>query len=298
MSVRLDDIDYFLAVVQCGQLRAAAEQLNLSQPALTKAIQRLEAEVGFPLFARSNRGMRLTRAAEHFYECTRSLRGGLSEAVREAQDLHLGSMGVLRVGISPLHAASHFVPASLRLHQQRPAAKLSVMINLNDVLLAALRRGEIELCIHAVPASVPEDLDVQPLFTDDIRMVVRPGHPLVQKSKLRLADLVGAHWMLPPAGVQVRRSIEALFTHADLPAPSVAIEVNNSATSIYGLLLNSDLIGIASAVTLRSSAGQGLVALPLNEGRFARQIGLFTRHNHALSHLAQRFVEVLMQSNR
>lgn len=158
MAVRLDDIDYFLAVVAHGQVRRAAAELGVSQPAVTKGVQRLERELGFPLFQRGSRGMKLTAVAEHFHERTRSVRANLGDAIQEAADLHLGAMGVLRVGVSPLYAQRIFVPAYLQLHRQRPAARIVVNINLNYVLLAALRRGDVDLSINALPRAMPEDL--------------------------------------------------------------------------------------------------------------------------------------------
>src|SRR5687767_6896650 len=80
MALRLDDIDYFLAVARHRQVRRAALDLGLSQPAVTKGIQRLEQELGFPLFTRSRRGMELTAVAEQFHERVRTLRNSLGEA--------------------------------------------------------------------------------------------------------------------------------------------------------------------------------------------------------------------------
>lgn len=298
MTVRLDDIDYFLAVVRHGQVRRAALELGVSQPAVTKGIQRLERELGFPLFERSSRGMKLTGVAEHFHERTRSLRANLGDAIREASDLHLGALGVLRVGVSPLYVQNVFVPACLQLHRQRPAARLVVNINLNDVLLTALRRGDIDLSINALPARMPEDLQAVPLLADDLCLVVRPGHPLLARRRLRLADLAAAQWMLPGPGVAARRSIDAMFDRAGLPPPQVSVEVSNTAPQLTALLTHSDLIGVASESMLTRRAGQQLAVLPLPEARFARQIGVVTRRGAVLAPLAQRFLEVLLESKR
>lgn len=111
MALRLDDLDHFLAVARHGQVRRAAADAQLTQPAITKAIQRLEAELGFPLFVRSRRGMALTAPAERFLQRVGSLRANLGDAIKEAADLHLGALGVLRAGVSPLYAQRLFVPA-------------------------------------------------------------------------------------------------------------------------------------------------------------------------------------------
>ena len=294
--MRLDDIDYFLAVAQHGQVRAAAAALGLSQPALTKALHRLEKELGFPLFQRSARGMALTPVAEQFRQRTQALRNSLGEAIKEAADLHLGAMGVLRVGVSPLYAERLFVPAALQLHQQRPAARMRVMINLNDALLAALRLGDLDLTLSALPRVPPDDLAATPLMRDDLCMVVREHHPLLSRRRLRLQDLAEAEWMLPGPGVAGRRSVEGRLAEAGMPPPRVAVEVSNTAGSLSRLLVHSDLVSIMSATTLAGTLGAGLVALPMSDARFTRAIGVLARRGAVLPPLAERFLQILREN--
>ena len=296
MAVRLDDIDYFLAVARNGQVHRAAAELGVSQPAVTKGLQRLEKELGFPLFERGPRGMTLTAVAEQFRQRTETLRASLGDAIKEAADLHLGAMGLLRVGVSPLYAQRLFVPACLQLHQQRPAARMRVMINLNDALLAALRLGDLDLAIHALPRVLPDDLDAVPLMTDDLCMVVREGHPLLSRRRVRLQDLVDAQWMLPGPGVAGRRGVEARLAEAGLPPPRVAIEVSNTAGQLTRLLAHSDLVAIMSEAALSAPGGEGIAALPFAEARFTRAIGVTSRKGHALPPLARRFLEILQES--
>ncbi|HET7793502.1 MAG TPA: LysR family transcriptional regulator [Rhizobacter sp.] len=298
MTVRLDDIDYFLAVVRHGQVRRAAAELGISQPAVSKGVQRLERELGFPLFQRGSRGMALTAAARHFHERTHALRATLGDAIKEAADMHLGAMGVLRVGVSPLYVRPLFLPACLQLHRQRPAARLKVNINLNDVLLPALRRGDIDLSINALPEEPPPDLDAVALMSDDLCMVVRPGHPLLARSRLRLKDLAHAQWMLPGPDVAARLQIEAVLAAAGLPAPQVAIEVSNTTAPLADLLLHSDLVAIQSESVLDSHPAGQFSVLPFAEARLKRQIGVLTRQGATLPPLAQRFMELLVEGAR
>ena len=296
MAMRLDDIDYFLAVAAHGQARRAASAIGVSQPAITKGLQRLEKELGFPLFERSAQGMTLTPVAERFRQRTQALRRSLGDAIKEAADMHLGVMGLLRVGVSPLYVQRLFVPACLQLRQQRPAARMRVMINLNDALLAALRLGDLDITISALPGVMPDDLEAVALMTDDLCMVVRNGHPLLARRRLRLADLADAEWMLPGPGVAGRRSVEGRFAEAGLPAPRVAVEVGNTAGQLSRLLLQSDLVALMSASMLMGPGGEGLTVLPMADARFTRAIGAVTRKDNVLPPLAQRFMEVLREN--
>jgi DNA-binding transcriptional LysR family regulator len=295
MSLRLEDLDYFLAVARHGQVRRAAADANVSQPAITKGIQRLEAELGFPLFARSRRGMALTAPASAFLQRIGSLRANLGDAIKEAADLHLGALGVLRAGVSPLYAQRLFVPACLRLHRERPAARITVDVNLNDALIAALRRGDIDFSLNALPVSLPDELQATPLIADDLCLVVREGHPLLTKRRLRLADLAGAAWMLPGPQVAARRSVEARLAATGLPPPRVVVEVGNTAAQLTGLLIGSDLIALMSESLLSSPNNRGVAALPLADARFRRQIGVMTRRDARLPPLTERFIEILRE---
>ena len=294
MALSLDDLDYFLAVARHRQVRRAALELAVSQPAVTKGIQRLEQELGFPLFTRSRRGMELTPVAEQFLERVRTLRGTLAEAIKEAADLHLGELGVLRVGVSPLYAQRLFVPACLQLRRERPAARVLVNVNLNDALLLALRRGDIDLSINALPMNLPAELAATPLLSDDLCIVVRTGHPLLTRRRLRLADLGRAEWMLPGEAVAARRAVEGRLAQAGLPPPRVVVEVNNTAGQLMDLVRRSDLVSLMSEAMLSTPAGRGVVPLPLADARIRRQIGVLTRAGGRLPPLADRLVGILV----
>jgi DNA-binding transcriptional LysR family regulator len=298
MAIRLDDLDYFLAVATHGKVRRAAAALGVSQAAVTQGLQRLEKELGFPLFVRSVSGMELTRVAEQFRKRTRTLRTGLDEAIKEAADRHLGEMGVLRVGVSPLYVQRLFAPAALELQRQRPASRLSVMLNLNDVLITALRVSDIDLAIAALPDVMPEDLQSLPLIEDDLILVVREDHPLLRRRRLRLQDLADAQWLLPGPGVAARRTIEGRFAKAGLPPPRVAIEVNNTGVDhqLNQIVVHSNLISVMGESMIGTSTGKGLSPLPMVEARLARTVGALTRQGAPLPPLADRFLELLQSA--
>lgn len=293
MGIQLNDIDYFLAVAEEGQVRKAAQRLGVSQPAVTKGLQRLESAMGFQLFERSVRGMTLTSVAEQFRQRTSGLRGVLSDAVKEATDLHIGSLGLLRVGVSPLYAEKLFVPAFVQLHQQRPAATVRASVHLNDELWRLMRQGELDLAISSLPARLPDDLTAVELFRDDLCMVVRDGHPLLRKRKLKLADLADAQWMLPGPEVSARRHVELQFAQAGLQAPKIVLQVNNTASQMRQVLCETDLVSLLTESMLVGHLGKGLTVLPLQQARMKRTVGITLLKSAQRQPMTSRFVELL-----
>ncbi|MEN7529111.1 LysR family transcriptional regulator [Cupriavidus sp. 2SB] len=296
--MRLEDLNYFAAVAQAGQIARAAEDMGQSQPALTKGIQRLEQELGIQLFVRSSRGMDLTTSGEVFLERILAVRSSLHDAIREAHDLHLGKLGVVRVGVPSSLTGSVFSDAFAELIRQRPAARVQITIGLHDPLLAALHRGEIDLCIATLSRKPDADIEQTPLFDNDLVVVGREHHPLHNKRSLRLADLGGYPWLLPNANVIARKLVDACFTEAGLPPPNVALEANSSAEGLMAVIRKTDLLTVVGRRTL-TQATRGLRALDVPNIRWPRSVGILRRAGSYHSPLADRLIEILVkQSSR
>lgn len=293
--MRTDDLRYFIAVATQGHVGRAAQRLGVTQPALTKGVQRLEASLGLQLFERTSRGMVLTTVGSVFFERAKHLCLGLDEAVQEAEDLHLGAIGTIRVGVSPPFADSLVSEAFARLLKQRPGAKVRVSISLNDTLLNSLRLGDLDISVNALDDGEPEDLDYQVLFDDELRVVLREHHPLLHRQSLGLADLASQQWALPGIQVLARRRVEARFAENGLPPPDVVFQTDTSMTLASSVLRRTDLLGLMGRQSLRSAAGRGLVALELHNAIWPRRIGVISRRGAYLSPLVRRYVEVLTE---
>jgi DNA-binding transcriptional LysR family regulator len=185
-----------------------------------------------------------------------------------------------------------------QLLHQRPGARASLAISLNDTLLAALRRGELDLSVNALDESQPDDLDQLPLFDDELSVVLREGHPLLARPRLRLEDLADAAWALPGPEVLARRRLEARLAEHGMPPPRVVLRLDSSVSLAPSALRSSDLLAVMSRFSLRSAAGQGIVALPLAEASWPRRIGVVTRRGAYLSPLVTRFIELLRERSR
>jgi DNA-binding transcriptional LysR family regulator len=293
--MRLEDLRYFVAVAEEGNVGRAAQRLAATQPALTKGVQRLEQELELQLFDRGPKGMALTQVGTVFFERARHLCLGLDEAVQEASDLHLGAIGTIRVGVSPQFADRLVSETFAHLLGQRPGAKARMMVALNDALIASLRLGDLDLAVNALDDSEPADLEQRVLFHDELCVVARDGHALLGKRELRLRDLAGAGWALPGPEVLARRQLESRLAEHGLPLPRIVMQSDSSITQAPSVLRATDLLSVMSRFALRSPAGQGLAALPISEAVWPRRVGVVTRRGAYLSPLVHRFIELLTE---
>jgi len=293
--VRLEDLNYFLAVAETGHVGRASEQLGQTQPALTKGVQRLERELNLQLFERTPKGMVLTTVGQAFFQRAREVRFAMDQAVREANDLHLGKVGMLRVGVPPNYA-DYFGTTCALLLQQRPAARVQVTIGLNDRLFSALRLGDLDLCISAQQTPSDPDFDQQALFSDNLHVIAREGHPLFLQPRLQLADLARASWLLPGGKVVARRTIDARFIENGLPPPNVVVESSSTSFSMVSMVRATDLLTVATESSMKRPESRGLRAIPLREASWPRRMGITTRRGSYLSPLALRFIEMLHQN--
>ena len=290
--MRLEDLHFFLAVAESGHVGRASASMGLTQPALTKGLQRLENELGVQLFQRTSRGMVLTSPGEAFYKKARLVSMNLEDAMREAEALHLGNMGRIRLGIPPGYLEMLGVPACETLITQRPAARIKISVGLNDTLFKSLKFGELDLCISAISDLEEPELIQRPLITDDLIVVARRQHPLLTRSHLQLSDLLSYGWILPPENVLARRAIDARFLNARLPIPEVVIESSSTISTFLPIVKSTDLLTAIGQRSL-SNMGTSLAPIPLDQARWPRKIGLCMRRDAYISPITTRLIEIL-----
>ncbi len=184
--MELDQLRYFLQVAERGNFTRAAESLTISQSALSRSIQKLEDELGQPVFERKTRSVSLTEAGVLLKSRAQQILVILEDTKAEITDD--GESGRIRIGAIPT-IAPYFLPDLLRkFSSEFPKATLIVQENTTDVLLKSCTQGEIDLAILALP--VPSKyLEVEELFEEELLLVLPPNHPLVEKSRIRLSDV-------------------------------------------------------------------------------------------------------------
>jgi len=200
--MELRQIHYFVAIAEAEHFGRAALRLRIAQPALSRQMKLLEAELGVGLFERLPRGVRLTEAGRSFLNETRGLQAQIARAIEAAKAAAAGQHGALRLGFIEAAAWHGLVPDTLRLFRAAfPGVDLSLAAMPTAEQLAALRQGKLDaaLVYNPLPA---EDLITVPLVSHPVVLAVPVESPLAARDTVALTDLAGH----PLIGFQRRAS--------------------------------------------------------------------------------------------
>lgn len=280
--MRLQRIEQFIAVVDAGSIRGAARQLNMSQPALTRALQQLEEELGVQLMLRSGRGATPTVAGSAFLSRARVAEAELRKAAEEAKKSVGDGTGLLSLGLSPVGASLLLPELVTTLQRSHPKTRLRILETTPSALLSLVRDEVMDLAVtQRTRIHLDAGLDYRPLAEVQMRMAVRPGHPLLAKiGKKRLCtiqDLAGASWLYMTAHDSSDDIVSRTFLANGLPLPLPAVHCGSYFVAL-DLIAATDMVGVLPPALLKTciQAGQ-LVELVLAKPFIPISLGLYTR---------------------
>lgn len=186
----LRQLRYFLAVAEHGGFTPAAQALFVAQPALSRQIALLEEEIGFPLFLREARGVRLTAGGQQLRERVAQLESTLSTAIEDSRQVSRGDAGVLRL----LHSSSlplrRLLPALHDFSQATPGARVDIDRLSSEAQLQEIAEAKADIGFIRLPVlRRADDLQLIPLRSERLLVALPPGHPLQGKASIALAEL-------------------------------------------------------------------------------------------------------------
>ena len=295
MSINWNDreLEIFLTLAHTLSFRRTAEQVHLSQPAVSSVVNRLEAGLGVRLFDRTTRNVQLTAAGEVFVAQARLLRHQSEEAVRAVRDVAELRVGQVVLAALPSLAATVVPVAFARFAAQFGGVRLQVFDTLSGPAFDMVRSGLVEFALTAANPAYA-DLDYRPLAQDGFVLLIAPTHPLAQgRGPLRWMEVATLDHISMPLPSSVRQYADAaLLQHRVRFEPR--FEVEHLAT-IQAMVAAG--LGVAALPELAAGVAhpKGLVQRRLVEPDLRRPIGLVTRRGRSLSPASAAMVEILHQ---
>jgi DNA-binding transcriptional LysR family regulator len=282
-----------VALARYGSFVAAAADLGLSQPALTRAIMRIEHMLGVRLFTRSTRRVALTAAGREFVPVAERLIADLDIGIQNMRTLGAHQRGRLVIA-SLMSVAYGLLPGIIAAYRAR---YIGVDLELREGVLSAVtedvRSGLADFGIGDVtnPSAIPAAVEAELLSESAFRVVLPGGHPLARKRSLRMADLQGESIIAMPFGAGMRRSVDGAAAAAGI-AFDRTITVSQFAT-IFKLVQAGVGLSIVPELALTSATYEGLVSRTLREPSLGLRLGLLRLRDRPVSPAAEGFIELL-----
>ena len=289
--MELAQVRYFNAVARHGSFSTAAKALGMTQPGLTKAVRRLEASLDCALFVRLPRGVALTEQGQALLRHAGVLEVQLLDARGEVRALGRGAVGVLRIGAGPSWLSRALPHIVAELSARYPGLSFQVEGGFNRSLTEALRAGDLDLVVSALPDRSPAGLQAMALTTDTISVVAGKHHPLRKKRRPQPSSTLAYPWVLPGRDVLLRLRLEALFRVAGLEPPAAKIK-SDSISFIGAVLRNSDMLSFATSQVLLSEMG-GVAPLLIPGLAMTRSAGILYRSSAGVTPAMRALIEAI-----
>ena len=220
--IRLRDLETFAAVVQAGGMRKAAGGLNLSQPAVSRAVRELEDAFGAPLLQRSRRGVEPTAFGQALMRRAGAVLDELTSAVAELAHLADPGQGTVRLGGGESLQAGLISAMVQRLLATHPRMQVEIETAQAGALVDHYLRGRLIDFAVARPLRLPlpPDIEGENLFHEHMRVGVGQSHPLARRRRVDLGELIDEHWILSHNELMEGSPLLRALQDAGLPRPA------------------------------------------------------------------------------
>jgi DNA-binding transcriptional LysR family regulator len=278
----------FAAVAESGSFSTAAEQMHLTQPAISKRIALLESQLDCSLFDRAARQITLTEAGRTLLPHAQSVLQALRAAKRHIQDLRGGVTGLLTMGISH-HMGLHRLPPVLQqLTEQYPEVRLDIDFLDSEEAYERVLQGEVELGVITLAPEAKPSLEQIPIWKDELVVTVARNHPLAKQQRVSARTLSQYRAILPGLNTYTGRIIKTLFEQQKLP-----LDVSMSTNYLETIKVMVS-IGLGWSVLPKTLVDDSLRGLALSGQKMSRNLGVVMHRERSLSNAARAFLDLLV----
>ncbi|MET8573895.1 LysR substrate-binding domain-containing protein [Streptomyces sp. NPDC005012] len=274
VTVLVPRLAYFAGVARTEHVTRAAQEMRVPQSTLSRAVARLEEDLGVDLFARRGRTVSLTPAGRTFLA---SVERALADLERAAEEVRADAdAAVGKVAFGFLHTmGAETVPGLIHaFREDHPRIRFSLVQNYGEAMLEGLRRGELDLCLTSPVPDAP-DLVARRLDEQKLRLVVPAGHRLATRRRIRLSEAAEETFVTLEAGYGLRRITDDLCAQAGF-RPRIAFE-GEEAETLRGLVAAG--LGVA-LLPPPAFPRPGVAELTVTAPRAVREIGVAWLDGH------------------
>lgn len=284
MNVTLRQLRVFRCVAEGRNFSRAGDQVGLSQPAVSRSISELEAQLGLKLLDRTTREVVLTDAGQSFAARLDRVLDELDQTLQDVAGLASARGGKVRVASSPTLSANLMPDCIAACAVQAPGIQFLLLDRIQQDVLDSVRSGEVDFGVVIEPSEA-EDLHCESILADPFMVVTLPGHRLTQKASVNWSALDGQPLVLLDHASGSRRLIDqALERHG---AHCDVKQQLGHATTVFRMIEAGIGISVMPGLSLPPEGLARLVVRPLVPN-VQRAIMLIRRRNRELSPLAQR----------
>ena len=293
--MKLNALRDFLAVAERGSLRAAARQLDLPQPSMTRSIHDLEKELGVVLFERRAKGVVLTPMGEVFLRRAKAIRSEFRRAEEELGQLRGAVHGHIRMCLSSV-AHMALLPNALRPFRQRfPDVTLEIVDALLPRVDKELKDGTLDLYIGPLHGELSGELMAEKLFDNQRIVLCRKGHPMVGATSLR--ELQGAEWITTSITHKAEDELSPIFERHGLPPPRLVMQAH-SALTFFFTIAHSDMLSMLPVQWTQVPAfRESLTHINVVEQLYAPAICIVQRTGLPLTPAAEYFCDMVRRAS-
>jgi LysR family transcriptional activator of glutamate synthase operon len=285
--LELLQLQYFLAVARLEHMTEAARNLHVTQSSLSKTIQRLEEDLGVPLFDRVGRKLRLNESGSRFLRRTERALFELEQGKQELSDLSSPEHGTLELAVT----TASTLPNILReFRKKRPDIQYHVQMLTTQEMVTLLNRGEVDYCLSSPPIK-GDDIECQIVFIDPILVAVPKGHRLANRSSVTLIELRDEWFVGVKSGYGTRDLIDSVCKSVGF-VPKYVYEGDEPAR--LSTLVEAE-IGLAFIPSTARNSREDIQYLQVENHELEREIALLWHRSRYISQAALEFREVVVE---
>lgn len=287
MNFDIADLKAFVAVAELASFRRAAELLHISQPALSRRVEKLEQALSLKLLERTTRKVELNAMGRVFLPRAQHVLAELEASLIGMTELNERLHGLVTIACIPSVVDTVVASAIHQIKKQFPRIRLRILDQPAADILLTVARSEVDFGIGYLGASEP-DLDFEELASESFVLACRKDHPLATRNSINWSELAHQDCVTQAQGSGNRLLIDQALSNT-VTQPHWVCEVQH-VPSLLSLVRRGVGVG---AVPQHAISGTDLCGIPLVEPKVLRSIGLISRRGKALSAMAQEFQRAL-----